>query len=160
LSKFVFDGVEHARKRREEQRQAEREAFAGLVLESLDHPAVQERLRKFMTCRGGWTTAAKPPRLRRLVYCPNVVQFCLIGGARVGVPLRPVVTALPVANRLGRFVVPPRIQYVSRVLLVRVLPSGNAVATELRCGKVFWLRRFHSKIGPGDRPWWGVKVLA
>ena len=52
MSKFVLDGVEHARKRREEQRQAEREAFAGLVLESLDNPAVQERLRKFMTCRG------------------------------------------------------------------------------------------------------------
>ena len=51
MNKFVFDGVEHARKRREEQIQAEREAFAGLVLESLDHPAVQKRLREFMTCR-------------------------------------------------------------------------------------------------------------
>jgi len=47
MTQVLFDGVEHARKRREEQRQAEREAFAGLVLESLDHPAVQERLRKF-----------------------------------------------------------------------------------------------------------------
>jgi hypothetical protein len=42
---ILSDGVEHARRRREEQRQAEKEAFAGLVLESLDHPAVQERLR-------------------------------------------------------------------------------------------------------------------
>jgi hypothetical protein len=45
MSTYVFDAAEHARKRREEQRQAEKEAFAGLVLESLDHPAVRERLR-------------------------------------------------------------------------------------------------------------------
>jgi hypothetical protein len=48
MSTYVFDAAEHARKRREEQRQAEREAFAGLVLESLDHPAVQERLRQLL----------------------------------------------------------------------------------------------------------------
>jgi hypothetical protein len=59
VTKILFDRVEHARKRREEQRQAEREAFAGLVLESLDHPAVQERLRKFMTAQASIATGAK-----------------------------------------------------------------------------------------------------
>jgi hypothetical protein len=49
MTRTLFDGVDHARKRREEQRQAEKEAFAGLVVESLDHPAVQEQLRKFIT---------------------------------------------------------------------------------------------------------------
>jgi hypothetical protein len=49
MTQVLFDGVEHARKRRDEERQAEREAFASLVIEALDHPAVQERLRKFVT---------------------------------------------------------------------------------------------------------------
>jgi hypothetical protein len=48
MTRPLFDGVEHARKRREEQRQAEKEAFAGLVLESLDHAVVQERLRQLI----------------------------------------------------------------------------------------------------------------
>jgi hypothetical protein len=59
VSTYVFDAAEHARKRQEEQRQAEREAFAGLVLESLDHPAVQERLRKFMMGQASIATGAK-----------------------------------------------------------------------------------------------------
>jgi hypothetical protein len=44
VSEILFDGVEHALKRRDEQRRAEKETFAGPVLESLDHAAVQERL--------------------------------------------------------------------------------------------------------------------
>jgi hypothetical protein len=52
MTTYIFDAAEHARKRREEQRQAEREAFAGLVLESLDHPAVQERLRQLIKVKG------------------------------------------------------------------------------------------------------------
>jgi hypothetical protein len=44
-----FDAAEHARKRRDELRRAEKEAFASLVIEAIDHPAVRDRLRKFIT---------------------------------------------------------------------------------------------------------------
>ena len=46
MTGILFDGVEHARRRHGERLKGEKEAFAGLVLESFDHPAVQERLRK------------------------------------------------------------------------------------------------------------------